>query len=410
MIVEGLCLAGASLILYALGGVLGAEIEEKRNPIPEFKLEPKPVLPSNKVEKNAFAIKIEQVCKTNKICNKDDEYVRVTGYGCLDQVHYYWLHIPKGLTAKKLMDCEQEFSQYLKKHVKIVKHQYDVVVKVYDRDLPRYIANVNLTPSDDKMVRFPIGQGWDKIFWWDLKQRTHAYFGGETGSGKSSLTHSIITYSTLHYPDLELVLVDFKDAELSIYENMTNVIYYETDVHKVTKLVEQTKKEVRERFVKMKEHHAKDWKDYNQLNPSDPIKQRLIIFDEVYDFMELNKDEVAVLKSLAVILSKCRACGIHFLFSTQKAVDKVLPSELTTHLSYRVGLRFEKSKDSENLLDCTELSQIPPSYKGRGYVKTDNGLEEFQAFYVTEERKEQIALAHQRQEVAEEETIEGWLV
>lgn len=336
--------------------------------------------------------------------NSRDEYVKIADYEKTEMSRLYEVSIPLGLSYTVVAKLHDALETALKRKVKVITQDRTAYIKVYDRELPTKLVDIvpNRPATDDVII--PIGYGWDGVVWWQLNSDyCHAYIGGGVGSGKSSCTHTIITYVTEQYPDIKLLLIDLKRTELGLYEHMDNVEAYVNQRDEIHALAVRIHDEMIARYDKMTDVDKID--DYNSLHPNDRMERWIVMFDEVFDFMLL-EDETKDL--IATILSKSRACGIHFVFSTQRAVNNVLPTEITTHLSLRVGFRMNSSQESKNLVEDTVLATISKDHKGRGYTNANGDLEEFQGYFMSREKREAIAKKHQRRMSEETKVKRGW--
>lgn len=348
--------------------------------------------------------KLDELFLVMNLKNGQDEFVKVKDVKAIDLSTAYHLDIPVGIKPSTVIGLEEVIETALKRRTRVTKQEYDVFIKVYKRDLPVNLIDIYpKRPATNDLI-IPIGYGWDGVVWWQLNSDyPHAYVGGATGSGKSSFTHTTITYVTETYPDVKLLLVDFKGNELNYYKDMRNVEAYVNTLDDVVELIHRIQTEMEVRYSKVTEVDHID--QYNDLHPNDRMERWIVIFDEIFDLMRLDKDEKDV---LAAILSKSRACGIHFVFSTQRAVDKVLPNDITTHLSLRVGFRMNSSQESKNLIESHVLSSISKDHKGRGYTNANGELEEFQGYFTTIEKRKEVAKKYQRAISEETKKKRGW--
>ena len=348
--------------------------------------------------------KLDELFLVMNLKNGQDEFVKVKEVKAIDLSTAYHLDIPVGIKPSTVIGLEEVIETALKRRTRVIKQEYDVFIKVYNRDLPTNLIDIYpKRPATNDLI-IPIGYGWDGVVWWQLNSDyPHAYVGGATGSGKSSFTHTTITYVTETYPDVKLLLVDFKGNELNYYKDMRNIEAYVNTLDDVVELIHRIQTEMETRYSKVTEVDHID--QYNDLHPNDRMERWIVIFDEIFDLMRLDKDEKDV---LAAILSKSRACGIHFVFSTQRAVDKVLPNDITTHLSLRVGFRMNSSQESKNLIESNILSTISKDHKGRGYTNANGELEEFQGYFTTIEKRKEVAKKYQRAISEETKKKRGW--
>ena len=149
------------------------------------------------------AMKLNELMQVAKIHNSRDEYPTINRITQTERCHIYWVDIPLAVKLEPILKLQEVAQTALKKRVKVIKHQYDVGFKVYDHELPVDLIDVQPKHPATNKVLIPVGYGWDEVLWWDVgRDYPHAYVGGATGSGKSSFTHTAITYITEHYPEI----------------------------------------------------------------------------------------------------------------------------------------------------------------------------------------------------------------
>ena len=155
--------------------------------------------------------KLDELFLVMNLKNGQDEFVKVKDVKSIELSTAYHLDIPVGIKPSTVIGLEEVIETALKRRTRVTKQEYDVFIKVYNRDLPVNLIDIYpKRPATNDLI-IPIGYGWDGVIWWQLNSDyPHAYVGGATGSGKSSFTHTTITYVTETYPDVKLLLVDFK--------------------------------------------------------------------------------------------------------------------------------------------------------------------------------------------------------
>ena len=154
----------------------------------------------------------------------------------------------------------------------------------------------------------------------------HALVAGQTGSGKSSLLHTIIMSALIKYPanQLQVFLVDFKrGVEFKIYANYSlenfKVIAIESEREFGCSVLEYLDKEQSRRADKFKKLNVDNVEDYR--NKSGEVLPRiLIIIDEFHvlfskDTSDINSKNSAVY--LEQIIRQGRAFGIHVILASQ---------------------------------------------------------------------------------------------
>ena len=154
----------------------------------------------------------------------------------------------------------------------------------------------------------------------------HALVAGQTGSGKSSLLHTIIMSALIKYPanQLQIFLVDFKrGVEFKIYANYSlenfKVIAIESEREFGCSVLEYLDKEQSRRADKFKKLNVDNVEDYRDRS-GEVLPRILLIIDEFHvlfskDTSDINSKHSSVY--LEQIIRQGRAFGIHTILASQ---------------------------------------------------------------------------------------------
>ena len=214
-----------------------------------------------------------------------------------------------------------------------------------DRNERQIIPLTNFSNELEKAKPFSLCVGLDgngNSITATLEDLTHLLVAGTTGSGKSVCLNSIIiSLCCYNKPqDLGLVLIDPKVVEFSIYENLPHLItpvVYET---------EKAKQVLTALIYKMEQRYAK-MKELGIDKITNEFKQVLVVIDELADLVMVDP----TIKPLLVrLLQKGRACGFHFILSTQSPRASILSGELLTNLPSRIALTCSSYRESMLIL------------------------------------------------------------
>jgi len=275
----------------------------------------------------------------------------------------------------------------------------------YDRIKNKILGIEDIMSSDDfqkssskDMISIPIGLNENgnvqRIEMGDPVANGTSHYAliiGPTGSGKSSLLHTMIMSAALNYsPDeLELYLLDFKQGnEFKIYENNpiphikclaldTLQEYGESILNKLWDILNQRNELFAEASKNGKE--IKNISDYR--NAGFKMPRILVIMDEFQVLFSLDFNRKVANRAsvrMSEFISKARVYGIHFVFATQ-TMKKIYESTALTkgtisEMHIRVGLQcpnneLESVFGSENYKSCVKKSS---SKKGSGiYLEND---------------------------------------
>ncbi len=239
-----------------------------------------------------------------------------------------------------------------------------------------------------------------------------SHFGlliGSTGSGKSSLLHSIIISALLKYgPDeLQLYLLDFKSGiEFDVYSSfrIPHLRLLALDALQAFghSILLELRDRMEERSGLFNDAGVQNLEDYRAATGK-AMPRILVIMDEFQTLFNEDHDRVTA-RECAVLLSDfvslARAYGIHFLLSTQtlsrlRSGSFSVSQSTLDEIHVRIGLQCSQS-ESERLFGSIfgrEAYEKMGNQKGSG-VFTENDLknapESFRAVFCAQE--ERIAL------------------
>lgn len=195
-----------------------------------------------------------------------------------------------------------------------------------------------------------------------LKEATHLLIAGTTGSGKSSLLHSIILQLLL-YSDAKLVLIDPKGgAEFGIYDRLykKGVDGVALDDVKAMIYLNGAVALMEERYRQMAIKNQKQWTN----------SRFVFIIDELADLMLSTAYRQECEQALIRIAQKGRAAGIHLIVATQDPRTQVVTGLLKNNLPTKICLKTANARHSMNVIDCGLAANLLG--KGDAYLKMPN--------------------------------------
>lgn len=216
----------------------------------------------------------------------------------------------------------------------------------------------------------------------NLEDAPHMLIAGQTGSGKSTCMHSIIS-SLLYarYPSmLNLILIDPKQVEFTKYEGLKYYLNESTVItknHEVPNILYNVCAEMDWRYSKFKEKGVNNIIGYNQCftQPSvETFNRIVVIIDEMADLILSNPKEITHL--LVRIAQMGRAAGIHLILSTQRPSREVLPGLLKANIPVKICFKTTSAVNSRVILDTAGAENLIG--KGDGFL--DNGRDGLQRF------------------------------
>lgn len=196
--------------------------------------------------------------------------------------------------------------------------------------------------SSERMVSTPVGERLN--IWFgenqDRKPCSHGMLAGQSGSGKSSLLHVLITGLAARYsPDeLQLMLVDGKEGvELEYYRGLPHaqVVCLRTPAAVARAVLEDLRAEMKDRFAKFKAVQAQKLEDYRRITGA-KMPRMLMVVDEFQQLLAGDSDRGS--ESLTEVLEKGRAAGIHLLLTSQMFEVRGLQASTMAHVHLRAAL------------------------------------------------------------------------
>ena len=230
----------------------------------------------------------------------------------------------------------------------------------------------------------------NEVFMFDLAKAPHLLVAGATGQGKSVGLNAIITSLLYkkHPAELQLVLVDPKKVEFSVYSSIEKHFLAKipddgeepiiTDVTKVIRTLNSLCKEMDTRYDLLKMAQARNIKEYNkkfierQLNPEHGhrfMPYIVVVIDEFGDLIMTAGKEVEL--PIARIAQLARAVGIHMIIATQRPTTNIITGTIKANFPSRIAFRVGAMIDSRTILDRPGAQQLV----GRGDMLYLNGGE-----------------------------------
>jgi S-DNA-T family DNA segregation ATPase FtsK/SpoIIIE len=218
----------------------------------------------------------------------------------------------------------------------------------------------------------PVGIGSAGVVSLDLREQgPHALVGGTSGSGKSELLRTwVAALAASHSPlRLNVLLIDFKGG--TAFQDCVRLPHV---VGLVTDLGEQPLERVRRSLLaelKRREGELarsgyKEFVDLQHERPADAPPALLVVFDE---FEQLRADQPAFVNDVIVPIARLgRGLGVHLVLGTQRPQGAV-PETIRANANVRVALRMLTEAESQDVVDAPDAAHIPPSQRGRAYVR-----------------------------------------
>ncbi|MBN2232455.1 MAG: DNA translocase FtsK 4TM domain-containing protein [Deltaproteobacteria bacterium] len=201
----------------------------------------------------------------------------------------------------------------------------------------------------------------------DLTKMPHLLIAGSTGSGKSvainSLICSIIFKATPE--EVRFILVDPKMLELSVYDNIPNLLLpVVTNPKRAAAALRWAVEEMERRYTMMSETGTRNIMSYNKLarkqaKNRDEEKETallevlpyiVVVIDELADLMMVASKDVE--EAITRLAQMARAAGIHLIMATQRPSVDVITGLIKANFPARISFRVSSRIDSRTILDA----------------------------------------------------------
>lgn len=177
----------------------------------------------------------------------------------------------------------------------------------------------------------------------DINKNTHMLIGGSTGSGKSSLLHTIIS-NLLLSTEATLHIVDTKGIEFSRYSEITSRVRITNNFSEFHYLLTYLIDVMETRYSLIKNHPTINIISNEYFKPS------ILIIDEFADLtMQDTNKECHLL--LCRLIQKCRAAGIYCILATQRPSVDIITGVIKANFPARISCKVASKIDSRIILD-----------------------------------------------------------
>ncbi|MDP2708935.1 MAG: DNA translocase FtsK, partial [bacterium] len=198
----------------------------------------------------------------------------------------------------------------------------------------------------------PLGRDVTGRIWLDdLAKMPHLLVAGATGSGKSVCLHSLII-SLLYQndpDDLKMILIDAKQVEFNVYEDLPYLITpVITDNKRAIRALQWCLTEMDRRLSRLKEAGSINIEDYNK-KQAQRLPYLVVVIDELGDLLTTARKEAEA--AIIRLGQKARAAGIHLVLATQRPTVDILSGLIKANLPARMAFSVTSSINSKTILD-----------------------------------------------------------
>ncbi|XZE21452.1 FtsK/SpoIIIE domain-containing protein [Pirellulaceae bacterium SH449] len=303
-----------------------------------------------------------------------------------------------------LAPTEARVKEIMTKHLDAVAEIGKMIVPFDSIELPQAERQI---ASSAEHLSIPIGvsaAGRTQFLKLGIGTSQHVLIAGKTGSGKSSLLHTMITSAAMKYaPDqLRLVLLDFKKGvEFQVYSESelahTDIIGIESRREFGVSTLEYLDRVMHARGEAFREYGVQDLPSLAAKHPEVVMPRILIVIDEFQE-MFVEDDKIAQQASMLMdrIVRQGRSFGMHLVLASQTLGGAYsLPRTTLAQMAVRIALQCDSS-DAMLILSEDNTAAERLRYSGQAIYNESGGRVEsnqgFQVSYLSKD--DQLALLH----------------
>jgi len=235
----------------------------------------------------------------------------------------------------------------------------------------------------------------------DLAQQPHVLVAGTTGAGKSGAVNAMLASILMRATpnEVRLVLVDPKQVELNLYEQIPHLLTpVVTSPRLAANVLQNLIGEMEERYSLMSKSRTRKLEELNRLRVREgerPLPYVLCVIDELADLMMIAPGEVE--DAIIRLAQKSRAVGIHLLLATQRPSADIITGMIKANVPARIAFAVSSQTDSRVILDQNGAESLLG--KGDMLFKPGNGskLNRIQGAFVDEDEIEKLTAHWRRQ-------------
>lgn len=299
--------------------------------------------------------------------------------------HKYIFKSPIGFSTHQVKSKETAVNEFLgSKHFKAEIEGEWLTLDVTENVLPKKV-DFEIIPSRKDRLEVAIGKTLDGYAYLNFSAMPHTLISGATGSGKSGVTHAILTQLACNYTSkyLHLYLADLKRVELSKYKDLAITKGYVKTEKETEELIDKMLEICEDRYTKMEDLKVNKIEIYNKrVAPNEKLPYIVLCVEECVRLVN-NKN---IQSKLSELLFISRACGVYVICTIQRPTKANISPEIKSSLGNIIGLQTVNKRNSEAICDDDRLKNLRGN--GHAWLFKDNEEIEFQAFYLNDEKED----------------------
>jgi S-DNA-T family DNA segregation ATPase FtsK/SpoIIIE len=229
------------------------------------------------------------------------------------------------------------------------------------RDTLSNVSEFMQEVPSDKHLPIPLNFGIDSDgspFVDDLTMQPHLLIAGTTGSGKSTVEHSIALGLawTLNPRELILIISDTKGVEFKAFNTLPHLhpqFGVCKDHFETMQAMDWMVKEAQKRLDRIGQMNVRNIHEYNLIDKTHQMPYVVFIVDELNDIIgtSVEKDEAKInSQKLGTIVARSRAAGIYVIAATQRSDVRTVKGSIKANFPSRLCFRLPSHQDSRTIL------------------------------------------------------------
>jgi S-DNA-T family DNA segregation ATPase FtsK/SpoIIIE len=192
-----------------------------------------------------------------------------------------------------------------------------------------------------------------------LEDLPHILIAGSTGSGKSSLLHSIICGLLCNASNFRIAMIDTKRVELAVYDENKQMLI-DGDIARTKESAEELlaklEADMRWRYAVLENEGVRNIAEFNKRKNA-LLPYIVLVIDELADIFFGAKD-TAMENHFIKLAQMGRAVGIHNVVATQRPSTDVVTGLVKANFPARISLKLPSQIDSRTILDTPGAEKL----------------------------------------------------
>jgi S-DNA-T family DNA segregation ATPase FtsK/SpoIIIE len=188
----------------------------------------------------------------------------------------------------------------------------------------------------------------------DLSKNPHTIIAGATGSGKSTMLHSLIA-NLIPQIDVSTTLIDTKAIEFDPYKDTFANVKVITSYEAASELFIDLMEEMNNRYETIRKNKLPT--DFYTTSKNNGAERKVIIIDEYADLI-INDGDKTLRRNICNLAQKCRAAGMFIIIATQRPSVKILDGNVKANFPARISCQTASGIDSRVILDVNGAEDL----------------------------------------------------